>query len=110
MDIVRSFTYIFDDEDWVSKIMVTALISIVPIINFALFGWMIDLIRNMQDGVAHPMPDWSDFGDKFTTGIMYILATLVYNLPMVAVICLMSFSTMLFGQGSGAQGILFGSM
>lgn len=110
MDIVRSFTYIFDDDDWVSKILVTAFIGIIPIINFAIFGWVISLIKNMQDGVEHPLPDWSDFGDKFTTGIMYCLASLMYNLPIVAVICLMAFSAMIFGQGSGAEGILFGSM
>jgi len=83
MDLGRSFSYIFDDEDWVTKVLLTALISVIPILNLALYGWIIELMRNMLDGQENPLPYWDNFGRKFTDGLMFLVASLIYNIFIV---------------------------
>lgn len=91
MDIGRSFSYIFDDEEWGSKVLLTAVLAMIPIVNIALYGWVVELIRNMLDGYEHPMPDWSNFGEKFQAGLAYFVGSLVYNIPIIIVMFPMIF-------------------
>lgn len=90
MDLGRAFSYVFEDEDWVSKVLLTAVIGLIPIVNFALFGWMIELMENVVAGEEHPMPAWDNFGDKFTAGLMYFIASVVYNIPLLLMICVLA--------------------
>ncbi|GAB4575576.1 MAG: hypothetical protein Kow0077_27760 [Anaerolineae bacterium] len=83
MDLTRSFSYIFDDEDWASKVVLMAIISIIPILNLAVYGWLIELMRNMLHGYDTPMPDWSNFGEKFGAGLAYVVAAFIYNLVAI---------------------------
>ena len=83
MDIGKSFTFSFEDKDWFTKYLLGALISAIPILNFAWMGYMIELIGNVADDVPSPLPDWSDLGDKFIKGLLVWLAGLVYAIPAV---------------------------
>lgn len=91
MDLGRSFSYIFDDEEWGSKVLLTAVLAMIPILNLAIYGWVVELIRNMLDGYEHPMPDWSNFGEKFQHGLAYLVGSLVYNLPLIIIMFPMMF-------------------
>ncbi|MBN2470504.1 MAG: DUF4013 domain-containing protein [Anaerolineae bacterium] len=91
MDLGRSFSYIFDDEEWGSKVLMAAVLMLIPIANFAVYGWVVELIRNMLDGYEHPMPDWSNFGDKFQAGLAYFVGSLVYNIPLMVIMIPMMF-------------------
>ncbi len=87
MDLVRSFTYIFEDDDWVAKVVLVAVISLIPIVNLAVIGWVIALIANVIDGVEKPMPSWDNFGQKFTDGLIYAAASFLYSIILIGVIC-----------------------
>lgn len=88
MDINKSFSFPFEDNQWVSKLGLGAVIAMIPILNFAWSGYMVELIRNVMNGVREPLPNWDDFGKKFTDGFMLFIAGLVYALPLLIVICL----------------------
>lgn len=83
MDIGRSFTFSFEDKDWFPKYLLGALISAIPILNFAWMGYLIEIIGNVADEVPYPLPDWSDLGEKFINGLIIWLAGLVYALPAI---------------------------
>ena len=94
MDIVLAFTYIFDDEDWVGKIVmvvVWTLVSAIPLLGLigvaALAGYVVELVRNMQRGDAHPLPRWDNLGDKIMDGANVVIAAFVYNLGNFLVLC-----------------------
>ena len=106
MDIGRAFSYIFEDDDWISKVVVTAFIAMIPIVNFALFGWTVALIAQMLDASDHPMPGWDNFGEKFSDGLIYFVATLIYNIPVVLVICVISGVGMMFGNSDGIAALM----
>ena len=88
MDIGKSFSYPFEDKQWVSKMGLGAVISLVPILNFAMTGYMIQIVRNLMDGAPEPLPNWDDLGKKFKDGVMLVLAGLVYALPVILLSCL----------------------
>ena len=88
MDIGKSFSFPFEDKGWISKLGLGAVITLVPILNFAWTGYVVQLIRNVMDGQQEPLPAWDDFSKKFTEGLVLGLAGLVYSLPMMIVFCL----------------------
>ncbi len=83
MDIGKSFSYPFEDNKWLSKLIIGALVSIVPILNFAWAGYLIDLLKNVINKAAEPLPEWTDFGGKFMKGLLIWVAGLIYALPVI---------------------------
>ena len=88
MNIGKSFSFPFEDKQWISKLGLGAVITLVPILNFAWTGYIVQLTRNVMDNQQEPLPTWDDIGKKLTDGIILALASLVYSLPMLIVICL----------------------
>ncbi len=86
MNIGKSFTYMFDDENWMSKFLVGLVISIVPILNFAWAGYGIGIMRNMARGMEKPLPSWDNLGEKFKDGLFIAIASFVYALPALVLI------------------------
>ncbi len=82
MDVGKSISYIFEDDEWVNKVGVGALIAMVPILNFAGIGYEVRVIRSVARGEARPLPKWDDFGQFFVDGLWLALARLVYALPI----------------------------
>ena len=85
MNIGKSFTYMFDDENWISKYLIGIVISMVPILNFAWAGYGIGIMRNMARGMEKPLPSWDNLGEKFKDGLVIMVATFIYALPAIIV-------------------------
>jgi hypothetical protein len=79
MDFGRAFKYIFEDEKWFEKVAIGGLISMVPILNFSLSGYMAAVIRNVANGEDRPLPAWQDLGDFFMKGLYLFVAGLAYS-------------------------------
>jgi hypothetical protein len=91
MDIGKSFTYVFDDEDWVTKILIGALFVLLSFVVIGIpfvLGYIVETVRNVMDGNPRPLPDWADLSPKFTKGLMFFLILLIYSLPIIFVSCL----------------------
>ena len=108
MDIGKSITFVAEDEKWLEKLGIGALITAVPILNFAWSGFMVDLMRNVAAGEPKPLPGWSDLGDKFIKGLIITLAGMIYALPAILVGCFLfglSFVPLIAVSGEGDQGL-----
>ena len=71
MDVAKAFTFVTEDERWMSKIGIGAAISlffflIIPIP--LLVGYLVGITRNVKEGVERPLPEWDDFGQLFMDG------------------------------------------
>lgn len=86
MQIERSFRYQFEDAHWVSKLALGALISLVPILNLAIVGYMVGIIRNVANHASEPLPNWDDLGEKFRDGLILTAAGLVYVIPVLVLV------------------------
>lgn len=118
MDIGQSFAYIAEDEKWVQKLGVGALIGMIPIANFAALGYQIQISRNVWQGEERPLPTWDDFGKFFVDGLRIMAAMLVYMLPLFLIYGLIMGGIFAYAftadpatfNSSGAGDPFFGSM
>ena len=104
MDFGKAFSYQFQDPKWVEKILITALISLIPLFGgFYLVGWALENIRRVIDGDPYPMPE-TDFGGHFIRGLKWAIVQLVYALPVILLAIIIAvvggFSTNSQSQGS----------
>ncbi len=88
MDIGRGFTYAFDDEDWLKKILIGGVVTLVPILNFVAIGYALRATKNASEGQDLPLPEWDDWGGDFVRGLLLFLAGLIYSLPTIIVMVL----------------------
>ena len=97
MDIGRAFTYILDDREWSTKLLISAGIALfatfgtillVGLLGWALLlGYLVELIHNLNTGLSTPLPRWINYGDKLRKGGNVLTALIVYNLPLLLPAC-----------------------
>ncbi len=83
MNIGRAFTFMFDDPQWVSKMLIGAVISlfsflVLPV--FILLGYMVAVARNVMQGNER-LPGWDNLMRYLTDGFFLWVAMVVYTLP-----------------------------
>lgn len=101
MDVAKAFTYITEDDRWMGKIGIGALISLLSFLilpGFLLTGYMVGITRNVMNGVKRPLPEWEDLGTLFKDGISIAVVSIVYTLPFWLLICIAFVSTIGFGS------------
>lgn len=108
MDISRAFTFAFEDDEWVNKLVLVAIwafIAAIPVVGLvgtaALAGYVVEMLRNMRRGRENPLPTWDRLGDKFSHGFNVLIAALVYNIPNLLLACGFLFLIPSFGPADG---------
>lgn len=92
IDIGRALQHPFQDQNWLSKLGIGALINVVPILNFAGTGYLIEQEVNVKNGADVPMPTWDKLGDMFMHGLKLIAVFFIYALPIIVLSCVLSFT------------------
>jgi hypothetical protein len=88
MEIGKAFSFILEDEKWVNKVLIGAVVSAIPIANFAASGYAIDVMQNTIQDETRPLPSWDDFGRFFVRGFKWLLGLLLYLVPIIILSCL----------------------
>jgi len=88
LNIGRSFTYMFDDEGWIKKIAIGGILFFIPVVNFTVLGYQLEVLKRTADGMDIPLPEWEDFGGKFTKGLILFGIGFVYLVPVLPLLCL----------------------
>jgi hypothetical protein len=103
IDIGRSLSFITEDEQWISKVLIGGLILLIPIVGqIALLGYMIETAQNVTRGREKPLPEWGEFGSKMLLGFHAFLISLVYSLPVVLLVFI--FVCFIVAMSAGAEG------
>lgn len=100
MELGKSVTYIFQDKRWPTKLLIGWLVSLVPILNFAFTGYVTQTIRNVEQRMDDPMPEWDDFGKKFVLGFYIWLAGIVYAIPIILISIIFVVPVAIAGEGN----------
>lgn len=87
MDTGRAYTFITSDPKWISKALIGAAVSLVPILNLALYGYALDVLKRVYHGNELPLPEWDDFGDYFMRGLLVSIGVFIWQLPILILIC-----------------------
>lgn len=82
MDIGRAFTYPFEDENWLKKMLIGAVLNLVPVVNFIGMGYGLRQMKKVSEGQDLPLPEWDDWGGDFVKGLLMFLASVIYSLPI----------------------------
>lgn len=100
MDIGKAFGYVFDDDRWITKILIAAAILALGILffwliippflaGFLLNGYGVEITRRVIKGDPEVLPEWDNWGVLLTDGLKYFVIELVYALPIIIIgICL----------------------
>ncbi len=84
MDVGRSISYVFQDPDWLKKVLVGGLLSIIPIFGtFVVIGYWIRIARNVATGNELPLPEWNQFGEDFIRGLKAFVAVFIWAIPLI---------------------------
>jgi len=90
MNFTKAFTYIFDDQRWLEKLVIPLLVALIPVIGWMVVaGYLMRVTHNVAEHQAEPLPEL-EFGADLGRGFKVFVANLVYAIPIIIV------STLLF--------------
>jgi ABC-type phosphate transport system permease subunit len=91
MDIGKSFTFAFDDENWLTKILMGGLFGLLSGILIGVpfvLGYFLETIKNVYLGNPRPLPNWGDnLGGLFSKGLKALVGTIAWSLPAILLSC-----------------------
>lgn len=112
MDINKAFRFVFDDKQWISKLLIGVLMTltgflIVPAL--ILQGYLVKIIRQVRDGQDNELPEWSDYVDLLRDGFFVTVGQLIWFLPLILLVLIVGataggFSSMV--EGSDISGLI----
>lgn len=86
MDIGRTITFIFDDEEWLKKVLIGGCLMIIPILGQLMaLGYGMEIARRVVKGHPQPLPEWEDWGQIAMDGLMNMIVTFVWSLPLILI-------------------------
>jgi len=102
MDIGKAFSFAFEDENWIVKILIGGVLGLIPFVGpILMYGYGMELMQNVIQKKAILLPEWDDWGGKLVKGIMYMIISFVYALPIL--ILGSCFGLLMAGVGSTAS-------
>ncbi len=102
MNLGRAFGFFFEDESWLNKVLIGGLLQIIPIVGqLALLGYLFEVARNVAQGNPRPLPDWSDLGTKLVRGVYGVVISIVYILPIIALVLVWFIFIVIVGAAGG---------
>jgi len=86
MDVNKAFRYVFDDKQWISKLLIGVLMSLLSFLilpALILQGYAVKVIRHVMAGNRDELPEWSDYGALLKDGFFVTVAEIVWTLPFI---------------------------
>ncbi len=111
MNYSKAFSYVFDDKDWVSKILIAGLIFLIPIVGqIYMMGWSIEIIRRYKAGRRDILPA-THFSAFLTLGLKMLVVGLIYAIPVIILTFILNlFTGISSSSDSGTIQFIFGSL
>ena len=89
MDLARALSAPFRDDDWPEKLVIAALLLLLPLIGpLLVFGWTLRYAREVVGQHDRALPTWRKWSEHLTLGLLGAVVTIVWFLPTLAVLAL----------------------
>jgi hypothetical protein len=85
-DLGKAFSFIFEDPQWLLKMVIAALFMLLSFVGLGLFvllGYIVELTQRVIRREQYPLPEWKDVGVKFVLGFKYFVVLFIYALPFI---------------------------
>lgn len=90
VDIGRAFTSFLNDPEWIKKLLIGALLSLIPLVGgFILLGWALAIARNTYNGDDSRLPEWNDLGGYLVKGLTAWVGALIWTVPIIILVVCM---------------------
>jgi hypothetical protein len=92
IDLVRALGFVFEDPNWIGKLLIGALFYIFSFLLIGLpfvLGYAARMMRNVIRGDAYPLPEWNDLGEFFVEGLKILFAGVLMLLPIILIVVMM---------------------
>ena len=88
MKVGEAVGFVFEDPQWVGKLLLGAVISLIPVFGgAAVLGYAIAVVRNVAAGSQRPLPTWDRIGEYVVDGLLFWVAVLIYSIPLMVLLC-----------------------
>lgn len=116
MDVGKSFTYMFEDRNWITKLAIGGLILlvgalilgwlIIPALAAAalVLGYALVIVKNVYEGSTEPLPEWANIGELFMKGVTAMVGVLIWALPVIVLGCCIAITAIAFGANADRSG------
>ncbi len=87
MDFAKAFTFVFEDPDWLKKLLLNALLLLIPVVGLIyVLGWSLEVGRRVaRNDTPVLLPD-IEFGRYLGLGFKAVVVSLVYSLPVFVMV------------------------
>lgn len=97
MDFGLAFSFVFQDEEWIKKVLIASVMVLIPIVGWlAVFGWSLEITKRVIAGDKVPLPPWDDFGGVLTLGLKALIVGVVFSIPSFILVAPAGFASALF--------------
>ena len=103
-DFGRSLGFFFQDPNWVQKLLIGSLFTILSMFlvgGIFIAGYAARLVRRAARGEPYPLPEWDDLGGMFVEGLSVMGAYFIHILPVVAAFGISFVPIILLGERNG---------
>jgi hypothetical protein len=72
LDFARAFRFVVEDPDWIKKMLIGGLFTLLSALLVGapfVMGYFSRLLRNVARGEERPLPNWDDLGGLFMEGL-----------------------------------------
>ncbi|MGQ9665763.1 MAG: DUF4013 domain-containing protein [Anaerolineae bacterium] len=111
MDVGKSFSYVFEDEHWLTKVLIGGLFTLASFVLVGIpfiMGYFVETVRNVISGKEKPLPEWDNLGEKFKEGLILTVIFLVWAIPIWILACFQVAVSAIAGNSSSAGTIVAG--
>lgn len=109
MDVGKSFSYVFEDEQWLTKVLIGGLFILASVVLVGIpfiTGYFVETVRNIMNGKEKPLPEWVDLGEKFKKGLILTVIFLVWAIPIWILACFQAVVSAIVGNSSSAGAVV----
>ena len=107
MDVNKAFRFMFDDKQWISKLLIGAVMSVLSFLiipAFILQGYLVKIVRQVMDGNDSELPEWMDYGKLLRDGFFVTIGQLIWALPFILLMLIVGLVTGGLGSVADSSG------
>lgn len=105
MDVNKAFRFVFEDKQWISKLLIGMMMSLLSFFilpGLILQGYLVKIVRQVMGGQEDGLPEWMDYGKLLRDGFFVTVGQLVWALPLILLL-------LILGAVTGGLGSLVNS-
>ena len=109
MDVGKSFTFMFEDKDWLVKILIGGVFTLLSVILVGIpfvLGYVLEVIRRVIRQDPEPLPDWDNLGEKFVQGLVLLVIFIIWLIPVWFLACIQTGVSIALANTQGSEGVI----